>query len=299
MDWIILHNTCSVVKRHILFVESCENLSLIHASMLNCIEFIVLLATKRVSTLYQRKYKVRMLYARDEMRDFRDKFKTMTKLSYLGHIFTLAIKPATYNLLDEWLIYDINVVQKLSIEPTKFFIPPHVVVFDMDSTLITEEEQVQIRDPTIYKALEELKSMNCVLILWSHGNREHVVDSLAKLELDSFFDIVLSEGRHVGQYSTRAEVDEKYHVIYKSTPFYLDMDNVRNIPKSPRVVLWYIQKHKIGPFKTITLVDDLYDNNISYDNFVNLKTCPVPVDDWNIWHKQIVRFIQDYDARLK
>ncbi|UOS85747.1 38K [Pieris rapae granulovirus] len=230
------------------------------------------------------------------MQDFRAKFKTAFDLSYLGHIFTLYICPATYNLLNEWLVYDVNEICKISTRNAIYFEPPHVVVFDMDSTLITEEENVQIRDPAIYKALDELKLLNCVLCLWSYGHREHVVHSLDAVKLNGYFDIILSEGRRVGEYGTRGELDRHYDVFYKSTPFYLDIIDTKNIPKSPRVVLWYLEKYNVGFFKTITLVDDLFDNNINYDNFVNLKTCPVPVNDWEKWHKQIVRYITHYDS---
>lgn len=259
---------------------------------LDNIEFIVFQDNPRFCNS---KYKQKIIYTKDEMQDFRIKFKNAFKLSYIGHIFTLYTRPATFNLLNEWLVYDVNEVNRLSNSDVVYFDPPHVIVFDMDSTLITEEEEVQIRDPAIYQALDELKKLNCVLCLWSYGDREHVVHSLDKVKLNGYFDIILSEGRRVGEYNLVEEEDRRYDVFYKSTPFYLNLTNVKNIPKSPRVVLWYLQKYDVGFIKTITLVDDLSDNNISYDNFVNLKICPVPVEDWNKWHNQILRYIIQYD----
>lgn len=256
-------------------------------------------------TTVSKRYKKKFLKANDEMKEFRQKFKSTFSLSYIGHLFTLYARPATYNMLKEWLVYDVNEIAQIANTKSLYFDPPHVIVFDMDSTLITEEENVQIRDSTIYKALDELKSsFNCVLCLWSYGDREHVVHSLNKVGLNKYFDIILSEGRRAGVYEHDKEIDYRYNVMYKSTPFYLDYDIVttttgstkKHIPKSPRVILWYLQKHDIVFFKTITLVDDLYDNNINYDNFVNLNTCPLPINDWHHWHKQIVRFIINYDT---
>ncbi|AKN80738.1 38K [Diatraea saccharalis granulovirus] len=288
--WTVLFNSWALVKRHILIVNKFEDLRLVESSVLNNIEYIVFKGDVACRTRLKQKW----LCARDEMKDFRFRFKSEFKLSHLGHIFTLYTRPATYNLLKEWLVYDVNEINKIVSFDSVFFIPPHVVVFDMDSTLITEEKEVRIRDPAIYGALDELKSLNCVICLWSYGDREHVVDSLDKVKLNGYFDIILSEGKRAGEYSVGEEEDLRYDVLYKSTPFYLDIES-SNIPKSPRVILWYLQKYNVMFFKTITLVDDLSENNINYDNFVNLKTCPVPVDDWNVWHKKIVRFITDYD----
>lgn len=240
--------------------------------------------------------KQKVLYSKDDMHEFRQKFKSLFQISYIGHVFTLFVCPASYKLLDEWLVYDVNEVNTLSATGAMYFEPPHVVVFDMDSTLITDEEEVQIRDVSVYSALDELKSINCVLCLWSYGTREHVVHSLNKVGLNGYFNIILAEGRHVGDYSVATTTDMYNKVVYKSTPFYLDEFDKKNIPKSPRVVLWYLQKHNIGVVKTITLVDDLIDNNIGYDNFVNLNTCPVPVQDWDKWHNKIVDYIKDYDC---
>ncbi|QOD40042.1 38k [Matsumuraeses phaseoli granulovirus] len=294
--WNILHNTWSLVKRHILILDRYEDVRLIAPTNLDSMEFIVF---KGNSVMCNSKYKQNHIYARDEMQDFRYKFKNEYRLSYLGHIFTLKLRPATCDLLNEWLVYDVNDIDKITNSDSVYFDPPHVIVFDMDSTLITDEEEVQIRDPTIYQSLNDLRELNCVLCLWSYGHREHVVHSLEKVKLKGYFDIILSEGRRVGEYKVKEEQDTHYDVFYFSTPFYLDVTEVKNIPKSPRVVLWYLQKHKIGLFKTITLVDDLFDNNINYDNFVNLKTCPVPVDDWDKWHKHIVRYIKRYNDTFR
>lgn len=289
-----MHNTWSLVKRHLLIVNNYNDVKLVTSRALDRVEYVVFEGEVSVCDT---RFRVKKLHTRDEMRDFRRKFKIEFNVAYMGHIFTLYVRPATYDLLNEWLVYDVNELDRLSLEHVVHLDPPHVVVFDMDSTLITDEEEVRIRDPAIYEALDELKALNCVLCLWSYGDREHVVHSLNKLELSSYFDIILSEGRRIGEYSVAAAEDRRYDVFYKSTPFYLDVTDVKHIPKSPRVVLWYLQKYNVGYIKTITLVDDLSDNNISYDNFVNPNTCPVPVDDWDNWHRRIVRFIKDQDSK--
>ncbi|AAP85711.1 ORF_74 [Adoxophyes orana granulovirus] len=294
--WVVIRHTWSTVKRHILFVNSYSDIYDVDCSTMENIEFIVFQGPVPICDI--NKYKIKFIVCEDVMRDFRNVFKNTFKLSYLGHIFAIATNPATYKLLDEWLVCDINQVNDITLSNSIYFTPPHVVVFDMDSTLITEEENVRIRDESIYDGLKELKQLNCVLCLWSYGDREHVVDSLNKLNLYCYFDIVLAEGKRKGEYNIAEEIDDYYDVFYQSTPFYLDVTDVKNIPKSPRVVLWYLQKRNINFIKTITLVDDLFENNINYDNFVNLKTCPVPVDDWHKWHQQIVHYIQTYNNKL-
>nr|ARX71940.1 38k [Erinnyis ello granulovirus] len=290
--WCVVHNRWSTIKRHILFVDKYTDVHSIDSLTRDNIEFIVFLDTPTTPTWFVTQ---KIIYAKDDMHDFRRVFKSAFQISYIGYIFTLFVRPASYKLLNEWLVYDVNEIHSLSAKTSLHFQPPHVVVFDMDSTLITEEEEVQIRDVNVYESLKELKSLNCVLCLWSYGTKEHVVHSLNKVGLNGFFTIVLAEGRHIGDYNVATTTDTCYNVVYKSTPFYLDKVDKKNIPKSPRVMLWYLQKHNIGPIKTITLVDDLADNNIGYDNFVNLNTCPVPVQDWNKWHNEIVQYIKNYD----
>ncbi|AGQ20334.1 38k [Clostera anastomosis granulovirus A] len=295
--WTVLHNNWSLVKRHILMIDKYEDLRSVNTSTLIKFEFVVFDGPPTRDCVCDTRFRIRSVLSRDEMKDFRANFKSTFRLSYLGDMFTLFTRPAVYNLLKEWLVHDVYDINKIATTDVVFFDPPHVVVFDMDSTLITEEQEVRIRDDAIYKSLDDLKRLNCVLCLWSYGDREHVVHSLDKVKLNGYFDIILAEGRRVGEYHVSEEEDVMYEVYYKSTPFYLDITDTKNIPKSPRVVLWYLQKYKVGFFKTITLVDDLYDNNINYDNFVNLKTCPVPVNDWDKWQRQIERFIKADDER--
>lgn len=210
--WVVVHNNWSTVKRHILFVDKYQDVQLVDSWTLDNIEYIVFLDRPVMkATTIQQKQKV--LYAKDEMHEFRNNFKNVFQISYIGHIFTLSVRPASYKLLKEWLVYDVNEVNTLG--ATMYFEPPHVVVFDMDSTLITEEEEVQIRDVYVYSALDELKSMNCVLCLWSYGTREHVVHSLNKVGLNGYFSILLAEGKHVGDYNVTTTTDVYNNVVIK------------------------------------------------------------------------------------
>jgi viral phosphatase len=289
-----MRNNWALVKRHILFLNEHQDLQLVPRSLLDRIEFVIFKGGV-IGSDYGRLYKCNIMTTDDssDMREFRRRLKTSYALPYLGHLFTIYARPATYELLNEWLVYDVTELGALT-SRSHFFDPPHVVVFDMDSTLITEEEEVQIRDPAIYESLEELQRKNCVLCLWSYGDRQHVVDSLQKLQLEEYFSLILAEGRKSGEHSTSASVDTKYDVFYKNTPFYLNVD-YKCLPKSPRVILWYLQKKGINFIKTITLVDDLLDNDYNYDNFVHLRRCPVPINDWHEWHSEIVGFIDSYD----
>lgn len=231
------------------------------------------------------------------MREFRRQLRVAFRLSYYGQTFIIFHKPAHFRLLNEWLVLDISEILPLTINSV-YFQPPHVVVFDMDSTLITEEEEVQIRDCRVYESLDMLKKYNCLLCLWSYGDREHVVDSMKKVKIEPYFDIVLAEGNKQGVYDIRETNDRHYDKHYSSTPFYLNVDRAL-LPKSPRVVLWYLWKKGINFFRSITLVDDLPDNDYNYDHFVNLDRCPQPIDDWHVWHNNIVDFINYYDIEFR
>ncbi|QBQ01630.1 38K protein [Hyphantria cunea granulovirus] len=253
------------------------------------IEFIVIKGS--YLSVYNPKFKLYTMYSEDNTKEFRRNFQSFFNLPYLGLFFTIYSKPAAYKLLNEWLVYDVS---KLTDIVYDSFDLPHVVVFDMDSTLITEEEEVSIRDPAVYESLEILQNKNCVLCLWSYGDKEHVIDSLQKLNLKNYFTVILAEGNNSGEYFTTEGIDYKYDVFYQSTPFYLNIESER-VPKSPRVVLWYLTELGINFIKSITLVDDLRDNDYNYDHFVHVTRCETPTYDWLRWHKEIISFINDYD----
>lgn len=293
-SWVVLRNNWAAIKGHILMLETHDDLHYVPRKYKQKLEFVVFKGSFMGCTSTE--YTCQLMIA-DDMREFRSRLKIMNRSAYLGHLFTMYARPSTCAMLSEWLVMDISELDELTYH-TYFFDPPHVVVFDMDSTLITEEEEVQIRDVAIYESLEVLRKNNCVLCLWSYGDRQHVVHSLQKLELDKYFDVILAEGRKKGEYSTSKSVDTQYEVFYKNTPFYLNVDS-ECLPKSPRVVLWHLKEQGINFFKSITLVDDLLYNDYNYDNFVHLRRCPVPVEDWLEWHCAILSYIQNYDSEFE
>ncbi|AAS82661.1 ORF77 [Agrotis segetum granulovirus] len=292
MEWIVLRNKWASVKGHVLILNRYSDVRFAEMCALDKIEFVVF-ADDVVRHNFSPIYKMDTITSLDSVTDFRNQLKNKYQISYLGHLFTTYESPATYKFLEEWLLLNVNEVNHLN--STQMFSPPHVIVFDMDSTLITEEEEVRLRDPFIHESLDFLKRNNCVLCLWSYGERRHVVESLKKLNLYDYFLVVLSEGRKLGDYHFEDGLDTRYEIVYKSTPFYLNVQP-HNLPKSPRVILHYLKEKGINFIKTITLVDDLHHNNIHYDNFVNLTRCPEPVQDWHVWHSEIVRYLKEYDC---
>ncbi|ABQ52020.1 hypothetical protein SlGVgp077 [Spodoptera litura granulovirus] len=293
VKWFVFHNTRAVVKRHILFINDYLDLLLAPMKCLESIEFVV--TSRRVHNNFVNKmYTMKVLYSRDEMREFRFRFKLKFDIAYLGHLFVLHSRPVPYNLLNEWLVFNVTEVKSVS---SIVFEPPHVIVFDMDSTLITEEKIVRIRDSAIYDGLAKLRDRNCVLCLWSYGDRQHVIDSLQRLDLMHYFTIILSEGNVQGVYEQNESVDPMYNTYYTTTPFHLNVDT-EDLPKSPRVVLWYLYKKGFNYIKTITLVDDLLYNDYNYDNFVHITRCPEPVNDWSVWYEEITNYLNRFDEQF-
>ena len=245
------------------------------------------------------------------MRDIKHNIKRAFKTSVLGHVCTIDAKPPMYLFLKEWFVLPYQRIDTLKTESLIWGFP-HVVVFDLDSTLITEEEHVQIRDPFVYDSLQELKDMGCVLILWSYGCREHVSHAIANLELASYFDTIIAEGstikesssssssNNTSQQTTSREliVDHKLKKQFVVEKFDFDMEldrYTKYIPKSPKIVLKYLCDKNLNYIKSITLVDDLPSNNHGYDFYIKVKRCPIPVHDWEHYHNEILDNIINYN----
>lgn len=126
-----------------------------------------------------------------------------------------------------------------------------------------------------------------------------MIYNLEKLDLRKYFNVVLAGGKKNNEYSTNDETDTENRVVFVDTPFYFDLERDEKIPKSPRVILWYLKKMGINYIKTITLVDDLSDNDFGYDNFVHITKCAKPKNDWSIWQRKIENNIQDNDTFYK
>jgi viral phosphatase len=245
-------------------------------------------------------YCMQIFTCADDMRDIRYYIKQSFKLQALGHFCIINALTPMYSFLKEWFILPYEKIVDLKNKHLIWDFP-HVIVFDLDSTLITEEEHVRIRDPQIYESLSELKEMGCVLILWSYGSREHVAHSLKQVDLDAYFDIVISEGSTLEDKSRKItkkqSKDLKLNKVYVENDFNYDLNDdsdVVYIPKTPKIVIKYLTEKTINCFKTITLVDDLSANNFSYDYFVKVSRCPVPKHDWHHYHEEILHNLSQH-----
>lgn len=237
----------------------------------------------------------------DVMTDIRTYIKTTFRTSYLGHVYVINEKVPLYAFLKEWYVQDCFDVYNLRHE-TLMIEPPHVIVFDLDSTLITDERDVNIRDEFVYDSLAQLRARGCVLILWSYGSERHVSESMysTRLDKDYFHKIVCGGYKIDTQPSDEVRFDRTNRKMYRDKPFYLDVKPVNGrLPKSPRVILYYLQRLGVNYTKTITLVDDLKTNNYSYDFFVNVKKSPEPRRDWQAYHDDIIEHIESYDLAFK
>ncbi|AAK85649.1 hypothetical protein [Epiphyas postvittana nucleopolyhedrovirus] len=244
------------------------------------------------------RYCLQVFSAEDDMCEVRHCIKTIFKTPVLGHMCVFQHKPAMYACLDEWYVLFEYQVPLLK---TESFIwgYPHVIVFDLDSTLITEQKLVQIRDSQIYNTLDELRNLGCVLVLWSYGSREHVAHSLDAVKLTSYFDVIISEGSTAKDSPSSSNVTTDYRHKSHFIPFNFDFDmhahTGDDLPKSPKVVIKILANKSVNYFKSITLVDDLPSNDFAYDYYVRVKRCPVPVRDWQQYHDQIINNIEEYD----
>lgn len=257
-------------------------------------EFVVFAfdAKQRIDT---RDYMVQIVKCADDMTDIRLNLKRAYKTSALGHVYVINEKIPLYKFLKEWYVQSYLEVYQLKHDKYVWEIP-HVIVFDLDNTLITDEDRVQIRDEFVYESLNELKSKGCVLVLWSYGNREHVTHSMTETYLNGYFDIVICGGQKLTDLKSRVIVDNHSKMVFVEKPFYLDIDQTSDrLPKSPKVVLYYLRKIGVNYNKTLTLVDDLKDNNYSYDHFLNVRRCMEPRKDWRQYHEELLNNITEYE----
>lgn len=309
----MLRHKRPLIKRHLLVLANLQDMSYIFRH-LELFEFVVFEFNnnKEYAKIDTGTYMMQLIKCQDSMNDLRSHLKLAFKTSALGHTYVFNERIPLYCFLKEWYVQSYLEVYQLGNETFLWEIP-HVVVFDMDSTLITDEEEVNIRDEFVYDSLAELKRMGCVMVLWSYGDRIHVTESLHRTRLTDYFDIILCGGYKTenddgdefttgrGRRRRRIITDVKTNQVFVDKSFYFDIggDDYITLPKSPRVVLWHLRKAGINYFKTITLVDDLKTNNYSYDFFVNVKRCPEPRNDWKQYHDIITDHIDSYEYMFK
>ncbi|AUV65344.1 38K [Alphabaculovirus myunipunctae] len=288
MAWTVLQRRdLLLMRRHVLVLAEWSDLFSISFRHLKMFEFVVFAFDKR-QRIDQHEYNVQIVKCRDDMTDVRRNLKLAYKTSALGHVYVINEKIPMYGFLKEWYVQNYLEVYQMGYDRFLWEIP-HVVVFDLDNTLISDEEPVRIRSQSVYDSLHDLKSKGCVLMLWSYGNREHVTHSMNEADLNGIFDITICGGQRVSGGSDRVIIDNRERMAFVEKPFYLDIDvKTDRLPKSPRVVLWYLRKIGVNYIKSITLVDDLKDNDYSYDFFVNVSRCFEPANDWDKYHRAIV-----------
>lgn len=307
--WVCLRHDKALIKRHVLVLTQYNDLKYLDFEHYKFFEYVLFeYCTDTVAIDLQQctqNYYVQVFKANDDMRDIRYNVKRVYKTPVLGHICVLSHKPPMYAFLKEWFVMPHFQVARLHGESLVWGFP-HVLVFDLDSTLITEEQQVRIRDEFVYDSLQELRDAGCVLVLWSYGSRDHVAHSLRDLQLDKYFDVVISEGATVDECDSTAP-KRKGHVTsddgelqkrYVEHTFLYDMNvrpNNTKIPKSPKIVIKYLRDKKVNFFKSITLIDDLPSNDYAYDFYVKVKRCPVGVRDWHVYHDQILDNISEFE----
>ncbi|QWO71629.1 38K protein [Orgyia pseudotsugata single capsid nuclopolyhedrovirus] len=293
--WTVLRLKRPLMRRHMLVINRFEDMHRLMFSHWDMFEYVLFASDKyNKPAVDPDVYMMQVVKCVDEMSQLRLNLKLALKTSALGHVYVINECIPLYAFLKEWYVQNYLELYQLRAD-TFIWEIPHVVVFDLDSTLITDELDVRVRDPDVYSSLMDLKQRGCVLVLWSYGNKDHVSHSLKVTKLTDFFDTIVCEGYKTGKESRRVVVDAKHDMVLVDKSFYLDVEDGERLPKSPRIVLFYLRKLGVNYFKTITLVDDLKSNNYSYDYFVNVKRCPEPRNDWQQYHDVIVGNMEQHD----
>ncbi|QNV47809.1 38k [Alphabaculovirus altersperidaniae] len=296
-SWTVLQRRDVFLRRHVLVLAEWADLACISFRHLKMFEFVIFAfdPKQRVDT---RDYMIQIVKCADDMTDIRINLKRAYKTSALGHVYVINEKIPMYGFLKEWYVQNYLEIYQLKHDKYVWEIP-HVIVFDLDNTLITDEDRVQIRDEYVYESLNELKSKGCVLVLWSYGNREHVTHSMTETYLNGYFDIVICGGQKLTDLKSRVIVDNHSKMVFVEKPFYLDIElTTDRLPKSPKVVLYYLRKIGVNYNKTLTLVDDLKDNDYSYDYFLNVRRCMEPRKDWKQYHEELLNNITEYENNI-
>ncbi len=308
--WVFLRRRRALFRRHILVLTGAEDLNLVPFRHLKLFEFaIFIFDSEGLKTIDTNDYTIKLVKCQDDIQEIRYNLKSAYATSALGHVYVINERTPMYWFLKEWYVQNYLEIYQISKDSFLWEVP-HVCVFDLDNTLITDEEQVQIRSPSVYSSLKSLLDKGCVLILWSYGNEEHVEHSMKLTKLKGFFKIIICGGyRNSSSLSTkpRVIVNNKKQIAFVQKIFYSDISYVDNkhdsksirLPKSPRVILYYLRKLGINYVKSLTLVDDLETNHYGYDYFVKVKKSLEPIHDWDIYHDTIINNIYTHDMQFE
>lgn len=304
MTWVFLRRKRVVFKRFILVLTGAEDLTLIPFRHLKLFEFVIFAFHPKESVhIDQNDYSYKLVKCPDNMQEIRHNLKYAYATSALGHVYVVNERTPMYWFLKEWYVQNYLEIYQISMDSFLWEVP-HVCVFDLDNTLITDEQQVRIRCADVYQSLRSLRDKGIVLVLWSYGNKQHVIQSMNETNLNNIFDIIICEGYKNSssfndQDMSRVVIDTKNNIAIVDKAFYSDLEyknnNIIRLPKSPRIVLYYLRKLRINYMKSITLVDDLDTNEFAYDYFVHVKKSMEPIDDWDIYHDIILDNIYTHD----
>nr|WUR10755.1 38K [Calliteara abietis nucleopolyhedrovirus] len=312
VPWTVIRLKRPFARHHLLVVDRIEHLRNLMFGHLDMFEYVIFSFDndrKKINShvVDFENYTMRVFKCPDEMPHIRHNIKSVFKTSVLGHVYVLNEHLPLYAFLTEWYVQSYLEMLQLQLDTFTWEVP-HVLVFDLDSTLITDEMDVRVRDVDVYGSLMEFKQSGCVLVLWSYGNESHVVHSLKRTKLTDFFNVIICEGHKVGEARRGVVVDAKRDVVLVKKSFYLDIndsdeddanggddDRFHSLPKSPRIVLFYLRKLGVNYIKSLTLIDDLKTNNYAYDYFVNVRKCSEPRSDWMQYHAQILNNFDCYN----
>lgn len=183
-----------------------------------------------------------------------------------------------------WTIEPIDAIQKYL---STSFEAKHVLVFDLDETLITSDEIPQLRDENLVYFLKNYKK-KANLILWSYGCEDHVLNTVKQYFI-GIFDIIICEGR-----KPISENDNENLTKYSLTQ---NEQSLLHLPKKCSIVLNELRKIGRNYTKFTILVDDLEKNMCEYDYYIKCIPCHGIMDDWKDIDSKIERIFNNWDRR--
>lgn len=286
-------------KSHILVLGARNDWLQLHPRVQEMFEFIIFIADLR-------RHSDDHLFGDDDMPCLRRALKEKYNVRRYGGVFVIdPTAPPPYQFLKEWLLLPAKMVLDLERIDTSIDVC-HVCVFDLDSTLVTEQSPVNIRSSGVIDSLKTLRQRGVYLVLWSYGSAAHVVQSMVEAKIDArLFGIILCEGDHAAASSvseTPANTRTVFQIVddaaLKSViPVDVPQREGRRLPKSVKVVQHFLLTRGVITTRTFTLVDDLEDNQLNYDYFVKVARAPEPVDDWAIYHNTVLDNLAKFDTR--
>nr|UZH98363.1 38K [Neodiprion sertifer nucleopolyhedrovirus] len=298
--WLCIDNRNSQYDDNVLFITSESPLAKSYSFYVkNYIKYIVVKLYSHISERVIINYLcetwnlTKIVYIKfetsDDMRSIRKFLNNELLSTKLGPAFVLREDLSLTNVkaLLEWGKYDLSDVSLIT-EYGLYSPVRHVIVFDLDNTLITDSIPAELRCHYVPHSLAKLHEDH-ILVLWSYGNVEHVRKSLIEINLpQNIFTCIICGGRS----AKTDNIDETKRIFVVEN----NIRDVANLPKSVTVVTQYLNAESIYYFKSFTLIDDKKSNQINYDYFIQCKRAKKPMNDWRMYHEVIVKNIQHFDS---